>query len=117
MKKAVLAMVLFGVMVGLGGCFISVNGDCSSKKQAQKLQIDPTIAEIDAAKTLASDSARLNVLRAIAQRPGLSPEARVHLVEAIPVLESQSAREEVLMGLAENPPMPQEPKPCGQTED
>ena len=109
-------MVLLAVMVGLGGCIVSVNGDCGSKKQVKEAQVDATIAEIDAVKMLDSDSARLNVLRAIAQRPGLSPEARLHLVESISLLNSESAREEVLMGLAENPPMPPEPKPCGQTD-
>ena len=117
MKKTVLTTVLLTVVVGLSGCFISVNGDCGSKKQVKGLQINSTIAEIDAVEMLGSESARLNVLRAIAQRPGLSPEARLHLIEAIGSLGNESAREEVLMILVENPPILPEPKPCGQTED
>ena len=117
MKKAILTVVLLAVVVGLGGCFISVKGDCDSRKDFREPPLDSTIAEIDAAKTLGSDSACLNVLRAIAQRPGLSPQARLHLVEAVSVLGSESAREEVLMGLAENSPIIPAKKPCDQTDN
>lgn len=122
MKRMLLVAMLCAVTVSLGGCFVSIKGDgCTPGKAIQHPEMDSTIAEIDAVKMLGSESARLNVLRTIAHRPHLSPEARIHLVEATRMLGSESSREEVLMALAENPPvglppMPQ-PKPCGKDAD
>ncbi len=122
MKRKLLMVILcVTVAAAAGGCIVSIKGDgCQSPKNMQHLELDSTIAEIDAVKMLGSESARLNVLRAIAHRPGLSPEARLHLIEAIHFLGSESAREEALMILAENPPSPPplpESKPCEKETD
>ena len=111
MKKVLLMVILCAVVVGTGGCIVSIKGDCESRRDFRDPALDSTIAEIDAVKMLASESARLNVLRTIAHRPGLAPEARMHLIESTRLLASESAREEVLMILAENPPMIPEPMP------
>ncbi len=118
MKKAVWVVILLIVAVGASGCFVSVKGDgCPHKKNIHHPEIDSAIAEIDAVKMLGSDSARQNVLEAIAARPGLSPEARLHLVDSVKMLGSESSREGVLMTLADNPPVHPAPKPCGKKAD
>lgn len=111
MRNVLLIGVVCVVLVSAGGCFVSVKDGCQCKKLASEPVVDSTIAEIEAVRMLASESARLNVLRTIASRPDLSPEARIHLVEAVRMLASESSREEVLMILAENPPVPPEPMP------
>jgi uncharacterized protein YneF (UPF0154 family) len=121
MKKVLLMGVLCLVIGGIGGCFVSVKDGCHSREGMHEPMVDSTIAEIEAVRMLASESGRLNVLRAIAGRPGLSPEARIHLVEACRMLASESSREEILMILAENPPMPPgpmpKPEPCDDEDD
>lgn len=121
MRKVLLMGVLCLMTAGIEGCFISVKDGCHSREGMHEPVVDSTIAEIEGVRMLASESGRLNVLRAIAGRPGLSPEARIHLVEACRMLASESSREEVLMILAENPPMPLEPmpgpEPCDEEED
>lgn len=120
MKRMLLAAMLCAVTVGLGGCIVSIKGDgCTSGKGVQHPQMDPTIAEIDAVKMLGTEEGRLNVLRTIAARPGLSAGARTHLVEATRMLGDESSREEVLMALAENPPVaaPPMPQPCDKDTD
>jgi len=113
MKNVLLMSVLCTVLIGTGGCFISVKDTCPPERHVSPEQpvIDSTIAEIEAVKTLSTSAARLNVLKAIAARPGLSPEARIHLVEATQSLSTSAAREELLMVLAQNPPMRSEPMP------
>ena len=113
MKPVVCVVVLSAIMVGLTGCFISVNEGCKPSKGPvpAPVAVDSTIAEINAVKMLNSDSARLNVLLAIAERPGLSPQARLHLIESVKWLNTDSAREQVLMTLARNADRPQPPQP------
>lgn len=104
MKKTVLTVVLLVLTMGLGGCIVSAKGDgCQPQKAVHHSKIDTTIAEIDAVKMLGSESARLNVLKVIAGRPGLSPKARLHLIESITLLGSESSREVVLLALSRNP--------------
>lgn len=118
MKKSVLTVALLALMMGLGGCIISIKGDgCVPGKKMEQLETDSAIAEVDAITTLDSESARLNVLMAIAERPGLSPKARLHLIESIALLESESSREKVLMTLARNFPDVSPPKPCDKETD
>ena len=103
MKKAVLTVVLLTLVIGVGGCNDSAKRDrCRSKCPIRQPEPDSTIAEINAVRMLSSESARLNILTAIAARPGLSPQARIHLVQTTRFLSSESAREQVLLTLANN---------------
>lgn len=112
MKRMFLAVMLCAVTVGLSGCIISIKGDaCRSDKAIHHPESDPAVAEIEAVKMLSSEAARLNVLRTIATRPGLSPQARMHLIEATRLLSDEASREEVLMELANNPPPMSPPHP------
>lgn len=120
MKRWLLMVLLCSVSVGLSGCFISIKGDaCRSDKAVHHPEPDPAVAEIEAVKMLSSEAARLNVLRTIAARPGLSPQARIHLIETTRLLSDEASREEVLMELANNPPVlpPQPQQPCDEQED
>lgn len=119
MKKTLLGVILCAILVGTGGCIISIKGDgCNPVNSGSRhMEPDPTIAEIDAALTLTNEAARLNVLLAIASRPGLSPQARLHIVESVLSLPTESDREDVLMSLAKNPPLPPAPMPCDDDDD
>lgn len=120
MKRMLLVAMLCAVTIGLGGCIVSIKGDgCVPGKAVQHPGTDSTIAEIDAVKMLGTEEGRLNVLRTIAARPGLSPVARMHVIEATRMLGTESSREEVLMALAENPPVavPPQPRPCDKDTD
>jgi hypothetical protein len=118
MRKTTFVGSLFIVSVLLSGCIVV----SSSKKQlppqetkspcVQTPQVSATMAEIDAAGKLTSQSARANIYMAIAQRPGLAPQERIHLTNAITMhLTSQSDREEVLLTLVNNHPPAVQPVP------
>ena len=118
MRKTTFVGSLFIVSVLLSGCIVV----SSSKKQlppqetkspcVQTPQVSATMAEIDAAGKLTSQSARANIYMAIAQRPGLAPQERIHLTNAITMhLTSQSDKEEVLLILVNNHPPAVQPAP------
>lgn len=63
-----------------------------------------TIAEIDAASRLSFDGARKDSLSQVAERPGLSPVAQVHLINvAYRSLSFDAAKVELLRKLIANP--------------
>jgi hypothetical protein len=63
-----------------------------------------TVAEIDGAARLSMDATRAEALRALAQRPGLSPTAQVHLVNvAYRCLSFDSSKVSVLQAVIANP--------------
>ena len=120
MRKIFFVGNLFILSVLLSGCiFVSSNktqtappkpSDKSSCTESP--QVRATLAEINAAAKLTSQSARANIYRAIARRPGLSPQERIHLTNAITMhLTSQSDREEVLLILVNNHPTAVQPLP------
>jgi hypothetical protein len=119
MRKTVLVGSLFILSILLSGCiFVSSSKTQGTPQEHPKspcVQTPPvsaTIAEIDAAGKLASHSSRANIYKAIARRPGLLPQERIHLTNAITThLASHSDREEVLLILVNNHPTPVQPAP------
>ena len=74
------------------------------KLQELNLELETTIAEIDAVGSLKSDSAKLEGFKAIAGREKLLREAQAYMVR--PVVKkvfSSSAKEEILITLINNP--------------
>lgn len=121
MRNATFVVSILVLSVLLSGCVVvSSNKTQSASPQktkensgSQNPRVKATLAEIDAASKLTSQSARANVYKAIANRPGLSPEERIHLINAITMhLTSQTDREEVLLVLVNNYPtaVPRIPK-------
>ena len=113
MRKPIFVSSLFVLSILFSGCiFVSSNktqaappkpSDTSSCVESP--QVRATLAEINAAAKLTSQSARANIYKAIAKRPGLSPQERIHLTKAVTThLNSQSAKEEVLQALVNNHP-------------
>ena len=105
MRKKLFISSLVILPVLLSGCIVvSSNKTQSPPKECEKTpHTNATIVEIDAVSKLASQSARANIYHAIAERPGLSPQERIHLTKAITThLASQSDREEVLLVLVNN---------------
>lgn len=86
MKKLILSTLLIGSALVFTGCVgISIGGRSSAPPlpPAPVIVSSPdaaTMAEIDAAARLSFDSSRLQALTQIAQRPGMSPGAQIHLV-------------------------------------
>jgi hypothetical protein len=124
MRKAVSVSILCVLSVLFSGCIVvsSNKTQPASKHECPKHpqsvyspEVKATMAEIDAVSKLASHSARANVLKAIARRPGLAPEERIHLTKAVSLLASHSDREEVLMILANNHPPVVQPLPKHKT--
>ena len=118
MRKTTFVGSLFIVSILLSGCiFVSSSKNQSTPQETkspcvQTPQVSATMAEIDAAGKLVSQSARANIYKAIARRPGLSPQERIHLTNAITThLVSQSDREEVLLILVNNQPPTPRPVP------
>lgn len=109
MKKTVSIILLTSICLILSGCVFSIGGGSHKHKKSDPCpeynNIESAFAEIRAVRRLISQSARLNVYKAIAKRPGLSSRARAFLAdEASKHLISQSAREKVLLTLANNIP-------------
>ena len=118
MRKTALVGSLFILSILLSGCIIvSSNKTQAAQKEHAKSpcvefpQAKATMAEIDAAGKC-SQSVQLGIYKAIARRPGLSPQERMHLINAVTThLSSQSAKEEVLLALVNNPPVTVQPTP------
>jgi hypothetical protein len=63
-----------------------------------------TLAEIDAAAGLSMDNAKCDALQAIAQRPGLTPAAQVHVANTtFKKLSFDNSKVTVLQALIQNP--------------
>ncbi len=106
MRKIAFVGTLLAVSVLLSGCIIVSSN--KTQKAAKDCDTQPqtnvTIAEIDAARGLHTDSARLEIYEAIAKRPNLSPQERIHLIEESKKnLHTDSARKKVLLTLVNNP--------------
>jgi hypothetical protein len=111
-KKTFISLVLLPIL--LSGCIIiSSNKTPAPPQECTKTpQTNATIAEIDAAGKLISQSAQANVYKAIAQRPGLTQQERIYLTNAATKhLISESAKEEILLILVNNHPPAVEPLP------
>ena len=103
---------LVAALVALSGCInLSFGGRRPAPGPAIVVPSVPpspgdsaTIAEIDAAARLSFDQAKKESLTAVAQRPGLSPAAQVHLVNvAYRSLDFDAAKVELLGALIANP--------------
>jgi hypothetical protein len=110
-KKRLFVGGLFVLSIIMSGCIVvSSNKTQSPPQECPKTpQTSATIAEIDAAGKLHTDSAKLEVYRVIARRPNLSEQERIYLLNAAQrELHTDSAKKEVLMILVNNhPPIPQ----------
>ena len=107
MRKKMFISCLVLLPILLSGCIIISSNKTPAPPQecAETPQTNTTIAEIDAAGKLISQSAQANVYKAIARRPGLSPQERIHLTNAVSKhLISESAKEEILLILVNNHP-------------
>ncbi|MDH4203661.1 MAG: hypothetical protein OEV87_12325 [Phycisphaerae bacterium] len=96
------------------GCIVvSSNKSCPPAKECAKTpQVSATIAEIDAAGKLHTDSAKLEVYRVIARKPNLTEQERIYLLNvAQRELHTDTAKKEVLMILINNQPQPTPPQP------
>ena len=113
MRKTAFIGTLLTLSVLLGGCIIfSSNKTQNPSQECESPQTNPTIAEIDAAGKLISESAQANVYKAIAQRPGLTSQERIYLTNAVTKnLISESAKEEILLILVNNHPPAVQPMP------
>jgi len=105
MNKSLLVVGLFILAMFLNGCFVIVEEETRGPGGPVVYSPDDeTIAEIDAVGKLPFDNDREHAYKRIAARPGLSPEAQVHLIEAaLGRLAFDNAREEVLLTIIDNP--------------
>ena len=104
MNKNLLIVGFFILAMFLNGCVVVFDEETREPSGPATHSPDDTIAEIDAVGKLPFDSDREQGYKRIAERPGLSPEAQVHLIEAaLGRLSFDNAREKVLLTLIENP--------------
>lgn len=102
---------LIVVLVIAAGCFEGLDELSrelfTPQEQLQKelnLELETTIAEIDAVGNLKSDSAKLDGFKAIAGREELLEEAQAYMVRPVAKkVFSSSAKEEILITLINNP--------------
>ena len=118
MRKTAFIGSLFILSVLLNGCIIVSSNKTQAPTEgsaksscAESPQVRATLAEIDAAGKLISQSAQANIYKAIARRPGLLPQERIHLTKAITRLISTSDKEEILLILVNNHPPAIQPAP------
>ncbi len=104
MRTILLCAVTGLISVAAGGCLVIVDEEEGEPPEPPVYVLDdPAIEEIDAVAKLSSDSHRLDAYERIAQRPGLSAPAQVHLVgEAMDHLSFENMKESVLMTLIRN---------------
>ena len=120
MRKKIFISSLVLLPILLSGCIIvSSNKTQTPSQECEKApQTNATIAEIDAAGRLISQSAQANVYKAIARRPGLTQQERIHLTNAVTKnLISESDKEEVLLILVNNHPQVVQPVPKQEISD
>ena len=106
MKKAAFLSVLYVLPILLGGCIV-VSSNKTHPPQKQECRTaspsSATIAEINAARALNTDSGRLEIYKAIAKRGNLTEQERIHLIEESKRnLHTDSARKAVLLILVNN---------------
>jgi hypothetical protein len=93
-------------LLAYGGCVFSIGGsrgNCPPSAENTNCTLSSTIVEIDAAGELSSEESRLELYKALAQRPNLTSAERAHLVEAVgDNLNNEESRAEVLLLLAQN---------------
>jgi len=119
MKKNLLVLVLILVAAGLAGCIsvVSHKTEHPVPTALKHPQVDPVIAEIDMVAKLFSESRKGIAYETIARRPGLSPHARVHLIETVRKDSlPQEDKEKIFLVLLQNPGGSQATKPCGESK-
>jgi hypothetical protein len=105
MKKDILAVRLFLLLICLQGCVVVVDEEQTHPRQSGKHPpSDGTIAEIDAVGKLNLESHKRQGYEKIAVRDNLSPEVQIHLVKAVfNNLALESSKENILLTLINNP--------------
>jgi hypothetical protein len=105
MKKDILTVGIFIILICLHGCVVVVDEDQTHPRQSEKHPpVDGTIAEIDAVGKLMLESNKRQGYENIAVRDNLSPEAQIHLVKAVfDNLTLESSKENILLTLIGNP--------------
>ncbi|MEN8127878.1 MAG: hypothetical protein ABFR90_08765 [Planctomycetota bacterium] len=116
MRKTAFVGSLFIVSTLLSGCIFVSSSKTTPQEHpkphcVQTPPVSATIAEIDAAGKLMSPSAKANIYKAIARRPDLTTQERIHLTNAVTHLMSPSDKEEILLILVNNHPAPVQPAP------
>jgi len=117
MKKNAVFSILFVVCTLLSGCIIvsSNKTQKTEKENAGTPQMNATMAEIDAAGKMNTESAKSELYKAIARRPNLSEQERIYLINASQKqLHTESARKEVMMILVNNNSRPVKVQPPQQ---
>ena len=108
MKRTIFLLGLMGSLCLVSGCVvIGSRKGCPGHGEGETV-IYPghseTIAEIDAAGELFSDSDKRDMYKALAARQGMSGEEQAYLVGAVfGKLFSESSKKEVLLTLIKNP--------------
>src|SRR5262245_1336390 len=118
MKTLLLGMTMTLVLIlGLGtGCVFSIGGEGPHEHHGESKSSPPTVvmasntedaavlAEIDAAGKLDFEDSRVNALKQVAGRSGLTPANQVHLVNVtLRKLSFDQGRVDVLLTLIQNP--------------
>jgi len=105
MRKSLSLSLLVCLFLWSAGCVVIVKEEERVPPGNVECPVDPhEIEEIDAVASLSFDSGRTEAYKRIAQRPCLSPEAQVHLVnEAFTRLSFENSIEEVLLALIHSP--------------
>jgi hypothetical protein len=112
MRKAVLLVLVIGLVVGMCGCIVSIGGECSKCGKRDIVnygEMTATMAEIEAVGSLISEESKAEGYRALAQRGNLSEAERICLIKAVEDnLITDSNKEEILMVLIQNRPKKEE---------
>lgn len=100
------ATLLLTALLACSSCVFSIGGSkgsCPPPAESKTGDVSSITAEINAAGELDSEDSRLEIYKALAQRPGLTSAERTHLVEAVgDHLSSDESRAAVLLLLAQN---------------
>ena len=105
MRKSLLLSLLTCLLLCSASCVVVVKEEERLPPGPVECPVNPhEIEEIDAVASLSFDSGRTEAYKRIAQRPCLSNEAQVHLVnEAFARLSFENSTEEVLVALIHSP--------------
>jgi len=105
MKKDILAVGLFLLLLCLHGCVVVVDEEQQYPRHSDTHPpADGIITEIDAVGKLMLESHKRQGYEKIALRDNLSPEAQTHLVKAVfDNLMLESSKENVLLTIINNP--------------
>jgi hypothetical protein len=106
MKTCSLLAMLVLATGWTGGCLV-IHSEKTTSPRSKSAGVEPedvTIREIDAVGKLAFENNRREAYKGIAERPGLSAGAQVHLVEAVfGCLAFENSKVVVLEALVHNP--------------